>query len=104
VRTSDEAAQALQQDTITPLANALLNVEALIDVVLVVFEGGVAPVGQAFLDLLAEGLVRVSRVAAVAHLAASTLGAQAGMLGAGLAAWELIDGPTAHSGGSHVAQ
>lgn len=89
----DALAARLRDEAVAALGDAIAAAQALVDVDLVVIGGGMALAGEPLFAPLRQAVVRSCGVAVPPEVVAATLGPQAGLIGAGLAAWDsLVDG------------
>ncbi len=99
----DEAAREVRDAAIGALAGALATFQLVIDAELIVLGGGLSLAGSRLLEPLRDELSQRCTLAAVPRLELAQLGADAGCIGAGLAAWDELerrsgDGKTASTG------
>jgi glucokinase len=87
----DEVAAEVWRAAIAGLAGVLCDVQKLIDVELIVLGGGLAMAGDALLVPLAEAMAATCGIASLPRLRVSSIGQQAGLLGAGIAALDAHD-------------
>lgn len=103
-RAGDERAQAIWDDAVEGLAQALLAAITVLDPGLVVVGGGLASAGPALFEPLRERLTARSTVQAAVPVVPAMLADRAGCLGAGLLAWDHVaaaegtnDDPDSHA-------
>jgi glucokinase len=84
-------ATAVRDDALTALGAVLIATQSLLDLNLVVVGGGMALAGDSLLQPLGARLARDCRTTVPPRLVTSMLGPEAGLVGAGLAAWERFD-------------
>jgi len=89
-RSSDPAAATVWTDAITALAIGLTSATLLLDPAVIVLAGGLAQAGDALLEPLAADLAERLTWRPAPPLVVSTLGARAGMLGAAVLGWRLL--------------
>jgi glucokinase len=86
----DPAASAVWAQTVAALADGLVAYTSLLDPELVVVGGGLARSGEALLAPLREAVARRLTFQIPSRIVAAELGDEAGTLGAGLLAWDLL--------------
>lgn len=87
----DDAADAVWTAAVGALSDGLLAACALFSPSRIVVGGGLAAAGGRLLDPLRDQMTKTWRVPAVPELVRAELGSRAGVVGAGLAAWEALD-------------
>lgn len=100
VDAGDAVAQAIWAEAIDALADALAAVTVLMDPGRIVIGGGLSLAGTTLTDPLTAALARRLTFHRPPPVTVSELGDRAGVLGAALRAWDLLDGMPGAAGGA----
>jgi glucokinase len=93
VEAGDVRACMVWQSAVDALADGLLTGLTLLDPAAIVVGGGLAEAGDTLFEPLRKAVAQRIALQALPEIIPAKLGDAAGCLGAGLIAWDLIDGP-----------
>ena len=94
VAAKDAAAQSIWADAVEALADGLAIVVTILDPGSIVIGGGLSLAGETLLQPLRLALAKRLTFRSAPPVVATSLGDRAGLLGAALRAWDLLDGRT----------
>ncbi|MET9371931.1 ROK family protein [Streptomyces griseoflavus] len=94
VESGDARARQVWQEAVDALADGLVTALTLLDPRVLIIGGGLAEAGETLFAPLREAVRRRVTFQKLPSLVPAALGDTAGCLGAGLLAWDLIDGTT----------
>lgn len=89
---TDPDARAVWADAVSALADGMLTTQAVLASERIVFGGGLASAGPTLLRPLAAAMRERATVQSVPELRIAELGERAGVVGAGMAAFDMING------------
>ncbi|MEY7978309.1 ROK family protein [Streptomyces pilosus] len=98
VESGDARARQVWQEAVDALADGLVTALTLLDPRALIIGGGLAEAGETLFTPLREAVRRRVTFQKLPTLVPAALGDTAGCLGAGLLAWDLIDGTTGPTG------
>lgn len=87
---ADPQADAVWADAVDALADGLVTACALFSPTRIVVGGGLADAGDDLIGPVRASMIAKAKVAAVPELVRAELGARAGVVGAGLRAWDVL--------------